>query len=742
MLVLITRPEPDAGGLVAALAARGLECRVEPMLIIEPLAEAEVDLAGVQALVFTSANGVRAFAGIEPRRDLPVFAVGDTSAAAARDAGFAEVRSAAGDVEDLAKLVVAALEPRGGTILHPAAREVAGDLKGALEKAGFTFSRSVVYRAEPARALSPGTLEAFRQGRVGAVTFFSPRSARSFVSLAEAADIAGACAASEAICLSRAVAREVEALSWRAVRVAERPNQDALIACFDAIGDEARAADESFSEGDGAMTEPGADEPQDKQESEAAAQRVIAAFGGIRPMATKLGVAVSTIQGWKERATIPANRHAEIRAAAERHGVDLDETLLKDSAAPPAEEVVAEPVAVSPFTAATESPAPEAGEREEIPDESPATKAGETSAEPPDAKPADTRFAWAGGFVIGALVFALGVGGAVLTRPYWSPSPEMPSSAGGVDAAVVADLAARLDALESAPEAPAFDPRALEELRERVAALDARLAGLAEGAGASDPVLAAELADLRDRLAALASASGDLAAGLAAADQALGDLRGSNAALAARLAAAEGALAEVAGLRESLASLSETTRAGGAELTGDAALLLALLQLRDALRGSAPYAVEFRAVEALAADNPDLGGLVAPLAAHAQDGLATLADLQAAFPAMAGAVVAAERGAESEGWLAGVWRRLSETISIRPVGMVEGDSPSAVVARAEVKLTAGDLAGALAELDALQGTPAEAAAGWRDRAEARVAAMRALGALGEGIAGRLAPAGG
>jgi uroporphyrinogen-III synthase len=714
---------------------------------------AEVDLAGVQALVFTSANGVRAFAGIEKRRDLPVFAVGDASAAAARDAGFAEVRSAAGDVDDLAKLVAGALEPGGGAIFHPAAREMAGDLKGALEQAGFTLNRAVLYKAEAARALTPGTIEALRQGRIGAVAFFSPRSAVTFVRLAEAADIAGACGGSEAICLSPSVARQAEALSWRAVRVAERPNQDALIACFDAIGDGTTASDESSSENDGDMTDAGAKEPQDRQEAETPAQRIIAAFGGIRPMATKLGVAVSTIQGWKERATIPANRHAEIRAAAERHGVELDDSLLRESAAPPAEEVVAEPVAVSPFTAATEAATPEAGEPqsagpkerpEEPSKEPPAAKASEAPAERPGGGPAGTRLAWAGGFVIGALVFALGIGGAVLTRPYWSPAPDTPPAAGGTDPAVVEDLAARLEALESAPEAPGFDPRTLEELRNRMVALDSQLARLAEAASAvaPDPALSAELGEFVERLDTLVRQSSELADGLGAAEGAVGDLRAENAALAARLSAAEGALAEVAGLRDSLAALSETNQSVGDEITGDAALLLALLQLRDALRGSGPYAGELRAVEALAAADSNLGTLIAPLAAHAASGLPTLGDLQAAFPAMANAVVAAERGAEGEGWLAGVLRRLSEMVSIRPVGMVEGDSPSAVVARAEVKLTAGDLAGALAELEGLQGPPADAAAGWRDRAAARLAATRALGALAEGIAGRLAPVGG
>ena len=61
------------------------------------------------------------------------------------------------------------------------------------------------------------------------------------------------------------------------------------------------------------------------------AQAVIAAFGGIRPMAHKLGVAVSTVQGWKERRTIPRSRHAEILVAAQAQGIALDPSLLAAS---------------------------------------------------------------------------------------------------------------------------------------------------------------------------------------------------------------------------------------------------------------------------------------------------------------------------------------------------------------------------------------------------------------------------
>jgi hypothetical protein len=57
-----------------------------------------------------------------------------------------------------------------------------------------------------------------------------------------------------------------------------------------------------------------------------AAQPVIDAFGGIRPMAAKLGVPVSTVQGWKQRDTIPASRVESIAAAARVHGVTMPDS--------------------------------------------------------------------------------------------------------------------------------------------------------------------------------------------------------------------------------------------------------------------------------------------------------------------------------------------------------------------------------------------------------------------------------
>jgi len=72
--ILITRPEEDAKPLADALAERGIASVIEPLLAIRTLPETAAplaeDLAGVQAILFTSANGVRAFAELSHRRDI------------------------------------------------------------------------------------------------------------------------------------------------------------------------------------------------------------------------------------------------------------------------------------------------------------------------------------------------------------------------------------------------------------------------------------------------------------------------------------------------------------------------------------------------------------------------------------------------------------------------------------------------------------------------------------------------
>lgn len=233
MRALVTRPREDAEGVAAALRKRGIEVQIEPMIEIVPVPDARVVFAGVQAVLATSANGVRALAAASAERAVPLLAVGDATARAARAAGFSDVDSAGGDVETLAALARRRLDPGNGALLHVAGSVVAGDLTGVLKAAGFEIRRAVLYRAETRTEVSPTLDRALRDDLIDLSLFFSPRTAATFVTLVRRAGLDAACRRIVAVALSGAVAEDLAGLPWRAVRVAERPEQAAMLAVID-----------------------------------------------------------------------------------------------------------------------------------------------------------------------------------------------------------------------------------------------------------------------------------------------------------------------------------------------------------------------------------------------------------------------------------------------------------------------------------------------------------------------------
>src|SRR5262245_24626621 len=281
MRILITRPIEDAKPLADALSERGIEVLIEPMLDIRHLDDPEIDLEGVQALLFTSANGVRAFAAMSPRRDLKAFAVGDGSAEAARTAGFPDVESAKGDVEALAALVVDRLKPDDGILFHAAGTVTAGDLKTRLEALGYRVRRAQLYEAKIATALSTETRANLTLGGIDAVLLFHPRTPATFAELWRDAG-SSSLARIQALCLSAAVAREIGDLGWAEVEIADRPDLPSMLALVDAARSKGAA-----------MAEP---------------SQPPAAPGGERPAS---GAAESTAKGDK----IGANNMAEAIAA-------------------------------------------------------------------------------------------------------------------------------------------------------------------------------------------------------------------------------------------------------------------------------------------------------------------------------------------------------------------------------------------------------------------------------------------
>lgn len=185
-----------------------------------------------ETLAFTSANGVRAFATLSARRDVPVWCVGARTAEAARAAGFGDVRSAGGDVDALAAAMISGLSA-GASVLHAGNADAVGDLAARLTDAGFTARFIAAYHAVEAETPGP-ELAAHLSGasRLAAALIHSPAAGRVLARLA-----AGGVGAIDIAAISLNAAAAVGDVARR-TEIANHPDEASLLAALERlIGD-------------------------------------------------------------------------------------------------------------------------------------------------------------------------------------------------------------------------------------------------------------------------------------------------------------------------------------------------------------------------------------------------------------------------------------------------------------------------------------------------------------------------
>jgi len=230
MRFLLTRPHLDSQKLAQKLQTAGHEYLIDPVMDIDFQAPGDVSTCSDQhqALLFTSANGVRAYCKYYAPRTKTVFAVGNATAEAAAEAGFTDIQVAGGNVDKLAELVKTALDPNNGPLLHIAGQHVAGDLKGLLQKAGFDVIKQVLYQAKASEKLSHETTNALKNQQIDIIPLYSPRTARLFMELIQQENLQKTLANITALCLSSAVKDVIICQTWGNTLTAQTPDEHAL----------------------------------------------------------------------------------------------------------------------------------------------------------------------------------------------------------------------------------------------------------------------------------------------------------------------------------------------------------------------------------------------------------------------------------------------------------------------------------------------------------------------------------
>lgn len=224
-VVLITRPEEDSAALAYAVNQKGFPAFCEPFLDVIFYEKEIRELDKYAGVIFTSANGVRAFVKNNPARDMTTFSVGDHTASELRAEGFKNVKSAKGDVSALAALI--AKQPATVPYLYICGNHTAKDLPALVET--HNIIPLALYHTEKIDKISENCRNLFEMQVFSHVLFFSKRTAENFVDSIENEGLQGNLKATKALCLGDSMVECLSVLPWADIIVAKHPNRNAML---------------------------------------------------------------------------------------------------------------------------------------------------------------------------------------------------------------------------------------------------------------------------------------------------------------------------------------------------------------------------------------------------------------------------------------------------------------------------------------------------------------------------------
>ena len=209
--LLVLRPEPGASATVAAARALGLKAIAAPLFAVHAV-DWKLPDHTPDAVLMTSANAARlAGPALDRLITLPLYAVGEATAAAARAADFTRILVG----EDGIDAIIARAAADGiGHLLHLAGREhrVPAAHQPALE-------RRIVYAADPVATLPAAAADLLPDA---VALLHSPRAAALFATLVDRSTVQ--------IAAISPAARAAAGDGWREVAVAARPTDASLLA--------------------------------------------------------------------------------------------------------------------------------------------------------------------------------------------------------------------------------------------------------------------------------------------------------------------------------------------------------------------------------------------------------------------------------------------------------------------------------------------------------------------------------
>ncbi len=493
------------------------------------------------------------------------------------------------------------------------------------------------------------------------------------------------------------------------------------------------------------------------------AEKVIEKFGGIRPMATKMDVPVTTVQGWKKRNVIPARRRAQIIEAAQTHDIDLSDLIDGISVANDVDE---HNVSEEALASVAKEDVKSEGKSETVIELSKKPTSvdvkGEDIVAPKPRKPRhvdgdlDKRLAESRKSAVTQStyinLFLISVSIGALLVVFW-PKVETAEQSNKRITVLEHDVET-VKQEQSMFRGLKLESR-LQDLQQQTArAQEGLTRAISAAAVVSQEVLEEKTQNFKGRIAELETNMGALnaspsLAGLLARVKDLESSLPGREQLAQSTSALGSVVSGFGGQMSDLNSALDEARAQdpvlGQTLEGvprqdlkAAALLLGLSQFRSALnRDGQPFGDDLALLMRLVdPENAPLLESLERLSPHAEAGVLTPSGLSEELRSLTGDIVVSSLKGEDVSIKEKAKARLNDVLQVEKDGeLVTGTQTQAAISKTQSLLEAGDLEGAIASIKTLDGNAASAALPWLEKANGALIAQRVQRMLTQSMQG-------
>ena len=231
MHVLLTRPYAKSLETKRQLEEIGCRVSIEPVLDISPVKHSSDIYRNSKGLIVTSFHASAQILQQEDKIDknTAIFAVGEATARPLHEAGFNNLYEASGDAKSLLPVVRDNYRPEYGLITYLSGWHITQDLAKVLAMEGFEAQRVVIYKANLINDISSLTKAEILRKEIDCVILMSNRSARQFRKMCHDTKIIKYLNRITALTLSEEIAKNIEDIKWKDIKVAQEPSMQSII---------------------------------------------------------------------------------------------------------------------------------------------------------------------------------------------------------------------------------------------------------------------------------------------------------------------------------------------------------------------------------------------------------------------------------------------------------------------------------------------------------------------------------